>query len=237
MTSDNAPSSFAAVHAAVLSDEYTGKTVEDVTRRALIAGNLTRDEAVVRVLSEGSPGLFGLMGAKPARVIIAPKPERPDACVKYFLSKVFALLGLGRTTVNVHLSPSTFDVSVLFTEPSYTDLFARNNGEAYNALYVVLEAFVRRIDRNLNVSLDVNGLRRHLRERARSAIASLKNRDEVILHRVSDVYLAVLRDELARHPGIELRTIRADRGVRYRLRRLHPASSAPAPSPADGAGR
>ena len=148
MTSDNAPSPFAAVHAAVLSDEYTGKTVENVTRRALIAGNLTRDEAVVRVLSEGSPGLFGLMGAKPARVIIAPKPERPDACVKYFLSKVFALLGLGRTTVNVRLSPSTVDVSVLFTEPSYTDLFARNNGAAYNALYVVLEAFVRRIDRN-----------------------------------------------------------------------------------------
>lgn len=49
--------------------EFTGKTVEDATAKALAELKVTRGEVNVDVLSEGSKGLFGI-GAKDARILV-----------------------------------------------------------------------------------------------------------------------------------------------------------------------
>ena len=50
--------------------EVEGKTVEEAIKKALQALKLPRDKVKIEVLSEEKKGLFGMAGAKPAKVKI-----------------------------------------------------------------------------------------------------------------------------------------------------------------------
>lgn len=54
-----------------LSIEVEGKTVEEAIQKALKALKLPRDKVKIEVLSEEEKGLFGMPGAKPAKVRIS----------------------------------------------------------------------------------------------------------------------------------------------------------------------
>jgi spoIIIJ-associated protein len=51
-----------------LSIEIEGKTVEEAIKKALNELKLPRDKVKIEVLSEEEKGLFGMPGAKPAKV-------------------------------------------------------------------------------------------------------------------------------------------------------------------------
>jgi predicted RNA-binding protein Jag len=54
-----------------LSIEVEGKTVEEAIKKALAALKLPRKKVKIEVLSEEEKGLFGMPGAKPAKVRIS----------------------------------------------------------------------------------------------------------------------------------------------------------------------
>lgn len=53
--------------------EVEGKTVEEAIKRALKELKLPRDKVKIEVLSEEQKGLFGMPGAKPAKVRVTLK--------------------------------------------------------------------------------------------------------------------------------------------------------------------
>lgn len=53
------------------SIEVEGKTVEEAIKKALKALKLPRDKVKIEVLSEEEKGLFGMPGAKPAKVRVS----------------------------------------------------------------------------------------------------------------------------------------------------------------------
>ena len=53
------------------SIEVEGKTVEDAIKKALATLKLPREKVKIEVLSEEEKGLFGMPGAKPAKVRIS----------------------------------------------------------------------------------------------------------------------------------------------------------------------
>ena len=55
-----------------------GKTVQEAIEKGLAILGIPRDRAFIRVLSEGNTGLFGMRGAKPAKVRISSRPERKE---------------------------------------------------------------------------------------------------------------------------------------------------------------
>lgn len=55
------------------SIEIEGKTVEDAIKKALKFFNVSRDEINVKIVSEEKRGLFGMEGAKPAKIIVSLK--------------------------------------------------------------------------------------------------------------------------------------------------------------------
>ena len=58
------------------SIEVEGKTVEEAVQKALVALKLPREKVKIEILSEEEKGLFGMAGAKPAKVrasVIKPK--------------------------------------------------------------------------------------------------------------------------------------------------------------------
>lgn len=53
------------------SIEFEGKTVEEAIKKALKELKLPRDKLKVEVLSEEEKGLFGMPGAKPAKIRVS----------------------------------------------------------------------------------------------------------------------------------------------------------------------
>lgn len=61
------------------SVEIEGKSVEEAIRIALQELHLPREKVVIEVLSEEEKGLFGMPGAKPAKVRVSLKKEKESA--------------------------------------------------------------------------------------------------------------------------------------------------------------
>lgn len=55
--------------------EMTGRSVEDAVKNALAELKVTEDKIEYEVLEEGSKGLFKLLGAKPARILVKVKRD------------------------------------------------------------------------------------------------------------------------------------------------------------------
>jgi len=58
-----------------LSVEIEGKTIEEAIKKALTQLKLPRDKVKIEVLSEEKKGLFGMPGAKPAKVRVSTIKE------------------------------------------------------------------------------------------------------------------------------------------------------------------
>ena len=56
-----------------MSVEVEGKTVEEAVKKALKDLGLTRSKVKIEVISEEKKGLFGMPGAKPAKVRVTLK--------------------------------------------------------------------------------------------------------------------------------------------------------------------
>ena len=58
------------------SVEIEGSTVEDAIKKALELFKVSRDEIEVKVVCEEKKGLFGMEGAKPAKIKVSLKQKK-----------------------------------------------------------------------------------------------------------------------------------------------------------------
>lgn len=68
--------------------EQQGKTVDDAITKALEELNVSRDQISVEILEEGSRGLFGLMGARPAKIRVKVAQDSSYDAIKEELRTV-----------------------------------------------------------------------------------------------------------------------------------------------------
>lgn len=76
--------------------EFAGKTVEDALNLALKELNVTMDRIEYEVLDEGSKGLLGLIGTKPAQIRVEVKKD-PMGDAKSFLHGVLETMNVKAT--------------------------------------------------------------------------------------------------------------------------------------------
>ncbi len=53
--------------------EFEGSTVKDAIKTALVTLGVSRKDVVVRIVCEEKKGLFGMEGAKPAKIKVTKK--------------------------------------------------------------------------------------------------------------------------------------------------------------------
>ena len=53
--------------------EVSGKNIEEAIAAGLNQLNCSKEDVEIKILDEGTTGLFGLMGAKPAKVLLTLK--------------------------------------------------------------------------------------------------------------------------------------------------------------------
>jgi len=63
---------------ASLEFEFEGKTVEDAVKKAVAALKIPKKDLNIKVVSEEQMGLFGMAGAKPARIIVSASNVAKD---------------------------------------------------------------------------------------------------------------------------------------------------------------
>ena len=53
--------------------EIEGRTVNEAIEKAVKQFGLSKDQLSIKIVSEEKRGLFGMEGAKPAKIIVKPK--------------------------------------------------------------------------------------------------------------------------------------------------------------------
>lgn len=80
--------------------QKTGKTVDEAVNAALAELKISKEDAEIEIIEEGSRGFLGVFGAKDA-VVTVKKKFNPEKTAKDFLKEMFIAMGL---IVNVETS-------------------------------------------------------------------------------------------------------------------------------------
>ena len=111
--------------------EIKGKNVEETIRKGLQQLGCTREQAEIKVLDEGTTGLFGLMGAKPARVLITAEsvgckpetagsgPEQIRRKVEKVLTEIFNKMSLGLKSIKTVSGSDSVNAEIETEESGY----------------------------------------------------------------------------------------------------------------------
>lgn len=155
------------------SYEFDGKTKEEAVRRACEKLQVSEEQLVIEVLSYGSTGIFGLVGAKKAQIKVSlresleaeidqgqsgttDETEEVAEIAKRTLEDILSFI-LDDATVTVAKHPHSVILKVETTNPA---ILIGRHGRTLDALQYVVRKIVRKKKpTRVGVSFDVEGYR------------------------------------------------------------------------------
>lgn len=169
--------------------ELTGKNIEDAIEKGLKELNCSKEDVEIKVLDEGTKGLFGLMGAKPARVLLTLKDKSQIkeqkkvkkeevkreidfdlACknAQEYTSKIISMMNIKVEDIKVSHDEDTVNIEVSTDSGS---LLIGRSGQSLNALeYVVQLMLNTNASTRAKVSIDTENYRQKQQERLKTII-------------------------------------------------------------------
>ncbi len=168
--------------------EFSGKNINDAIEKGLQELNCSKEDVEIKILDEGTKGLFGLMGSKPARVILTlkdkngikkenTKKEEPKreidfdlACknAKEYVSKTVSMMNIKIDDIKVNHDEDTVNIEVSTDSGS---LLIGRSGQSLNALeYVVQLMLNTNPSTRAKVTIDTENYRQKQQERLKAII-------------------------------------------------------------------
>ncbi|MBW1980030.1 MAG: protein jag [Deltaproteobacteria bacterium] len=148
--------------------EIEAKTVEEAIAKACEQLNLTADQLNIEIVSQGSPGIFGL-GTKKAKILVAPKEVEDEV----FLTRAKEILEqiLSHIQVPATVSASWVDGQIkLDISSNGSGLLIGKRGKTLQSLqYIVNKMFNKRSSRKVHILIDTE----NYRERRRQALTEV----------------------------------------------------------------
>ncbi|MFW5995751.1 MAG: RNA-binding cell elongation regulator Jag/EloR [Halanaerobiaceae bacterium] len=140
-----------------------GKTVEQAIEKGLQKLDISRDDAEINVVEEGTGGLFGLFGGSRAIVEIKKKKD-PIRIGEKFLNDVFSATSLEVQVSVVEEKTSNEQVMYNLNSPDL-GIVIGHRGETLDALQYLTSLVVNRnVDQYFRVLLDAEGYRDRRKE-------------------------------------------------------------------------
>lgn len=177
--------------------QVSGKTVEEAIKNGLSKLGAREDQVKVTVLEQPSKGLFGLIGAKEAKVELELLKDGVDAAID-FLLEVAAAMGL---SVNAVREEDDEAIRINIQGAELGMLIGRR-GQTLDALqYLVNIVANRHSSRHLRIVLDAE----RFRERRRKTLEALadrmanrvvKTRKEVVLEPMTALERKIIHTRL-----------------------------------------
>jgi len=146
--------------------EIKGKTIEEAINKGILHLGCERKDAEIKILDEGSTGLFGLMGSKPATVLISADSSKcsnlissgeseddiKKLCVKTetVLTDILNRMGMGLKNINSSYEDKTVKSQIFADNGS---LVIGKNGQTLDALEYISQILV---NENFHSKVKVN---------------------------------------------------------------------------------
>jgi spoIIIJ-associated protein len=182
----------------------SGKTVEEAVRNGLNEWDVGQDRVSVSVLEQPSKGLFGLFGAKDAKVELTLKPDGVEEAIG-FLREVTEAMQL---KVGIEQVEEREHTQLNLTGPELGILIGRR-GQTLDALqYLTNIVANRHSDRHLRIVLDAEQFRERRRQTLealseRMADRVVRTRKDVVLEPMSSQERKIIHARLQLHPRVK----------------------------------
>lgn len=147
----------------IQSVEKQGRTVEEAIQAALEELQVERDAVEIEVLEEASKGFLGLLGGKPARVLVTVTPDPQQITTDF-------LLGIGqRLGVKISVQMNEDDETIRYDiDGDNLGLLIGKHGNTLESLqYLASIVYNRHAAANRRLLLDVGGYRQRREETLR----------------------------------------------------------------------
>jgi spoIIIJ-associated protein len=138
----------------------TAKTIDDAVQKALLELGVPRDKVIVRVLEEPSKGLFGLIGARDAKVEVEYNVD-PVGQGLVFLQDV-----LRNMKVDARVETRHTEDGILFDiQGTNLGMIIGRRGQTLDSLqYLVNVVANRHVDKHVRIILDAENYRARRKE-------------------------------------------------------------------------
>jgi spoIIIJ-associated protein len=182
----------------------SGKTVDEAVRNGLSQLGVGEDRVRVTVLEQPVKRLFGLIGAKQARVELELLPDAMEEAI-VFLREVSAAMGLS-VTVDREEEEEAIRLNV---KGSDLGLLIGRRGQTLDSLqYLVNIVANRHSDRHLRIVLDAEQFRERRRQTLetlseRMASRVLKTRKEIVLEPMTAQERKIIHARLQNNPQVK----------------------------------
>ncbi len=153
-----------------------GESVDDAVERALDELGITRIDAEIEILDEGSSGFFGIIGSRQAEVRVTYN-KRPETIGREFLSKVLSAGDLEVQVEYLEEKSSSDQLSFNLSSEEELGLVIGHRGETLDALqYLTSLAVNRETEEYVRIMLDAEGYRERRRETLERLAEKMKRR-------------------------------------------------------------
>lgn len=186
------------------SVEATGKTVDEAIESALLEMELSREDVDYQVVEEGSKGLFGIFGSRPAKVRVTEK-DTPVRRAKEFLSQLLEKMGV-KADIIIKEDDNRLNIGL---EGKYMGVVIGHRGETLDALQYLTSLVVNKgTEKYKRVIIDTENYRRKREETLvklakRLAVKAKKTGRSVVLEPMNPYERRILHSTLQNHPYVQ----------------------------------
>jgi spoIIIJ-associated protein len=167
----------------MLEIEFKGKNIKDAIDAGLVKLGCNKEDVSIRIVNEGSTGLFGLMGAKPAVVLISVKKSKCNiktivntqvdqnkVCKKaeFFLSGLLNKMTVKFSGIETSFKDDLININVSTDDSPFV---IGKNGQTLNSLEYLTQIVVNKeLNSKLKVNLDCENYRRKQKDKLKILI-------------------------------------------------------------------
>jgi spoIIIJ-associated protein len=189
-----------------------GKNVDDAIERALERLGVSRDQVDVEVLEEGTQGMFGLIGAKQAKVVVRKKGANGEVSAKIeeMVTNLLRLMGIsGQVAIRLEDDIHRVDIETAGVD----GLLIGKKGESLEDIGHLLRRMVgKQLKKSVRMDIDVGGYKKRrsnaLKSKALSLAARVKSTGkEMQMEPLSAAERRVVHLALAEDPQIRTHTV------------------------------
>ncbi|MBU0599991.1 protein jag [bacterium] len=119
--------------------EQEGRTTEEAIEEALKKLGITREEAKIEILDEGSRGLFGLVGSKPAKIRVIVDRKTSKVAVE-LVSKILELMKI-EAKIEVKDEKEAILINI---ETSDSKIIIGKRGQTLNSLQYLVNLLINK---------------------------------------------------------------------------------------------
>jgi spoIIIJ-associated protein len=167
----------------MLEIEFKGRNVKDAIDAGLVKLGCNKEDVSIRIVNEGSTGLFGLMGAKPAVVLISVKKskcnikttlntevDQNEICKKaeFFLFGLLNKMNVKFSGIETSSKDDLININVSTNDCSFV---IGKNGQTLDSLEYLTQIIVNKeLNSKLKVNLDCENYRRKQKDKLKILI-------------------------------------------------------------------